>query len=174
MSDRQTFVLISERIRRNAIQAILTANDGYVVRVAPPTRSVDQNAFFHAICGDIAKSPARYWAGKPRDADEWKVLLVSGHTKATAGDVEIVPGIENEFVNIRESTARMSVARAGSLIEYALAWCANHGVELTETRRQGFVSENELPGGSGNAAPADQLVETNPAGAANPYARMKG
>lgn len=140
MSDKQTFVLISDRVRFNALNAIRAAPDNHVVTVSPPKRSLDQNAKLHAICADIAKS-GRKWAGKERDADQWKVLLVSGHTKATAGEVEIVPGLENEFVNIRESTSRMSVKRASSLIEYALAWCVNHGIELRETRRQGFLSE---------------------------------
>ena len=65
---------------------------------------------------------------QPRKPEEWKVLLVSGHTKATQGEVEFVPGLEGEFVNIRESTARMSVKRAASLLEYALAWCADHHI----------------------------------------------
>jgi hypothetical protein len=70
------------------------------------------------------------------------VLLVSGHTKATEGEVEFVPGLEGEFVNIRESTARMSVSRASSLIEYAIAFCESNGVELTETMRGGFYERN--------------------------------
>lgn len=140
MTDRKTFVLINDRVRHNAIAAVMSADANSVVRMGPPTRSLDQNAMFHAICGDIAKAKLP-WAGKPRDTDEWKVLLVSAHTKATKGEVEIVPGLEGEFVNIRESTARMSVSRATSLIEYALAFCANNGVELTETRRQGFYQE---------------------------------
>lgn len=140
MSERKTFILISEQVRRNALKAVMDAPAGHAVRIAPATRSLDQNAFLHALCGDIAKAGTA-WAGKPRDADEWKVLLVSGHTKATAGEVEIVPGLENEFVNIRESTARMSVSRAASLIEYVLAFCAVHGIELHETRRGGFLNE---------------------------------
>jgi hypothetical protein len=56
--------------------------------------------------------------------------------------VEIVPGIEGEFVNIRESTAKMGVKRATSLIEYVLAFCASKGVELTETRRGGFMERD--------------------------------
>jgi len=47
--------------------------------------------------------------------------------------------LEGEFVNIRESSARMSVRRAASLIEYAIAYCASNGIALTETRRGGFM-----------------------------------
>jgi hypothetical protein len=77
----------------------------------------------------------REWAGKKRTADQWKVLLVSGHATATKEGAEMVPGLEGEFVNIRESTALMSVRRSSSLIEYTLAFCAAHGVPLSEPRR---------------------------------------
>jgi hypothetical protein len=168
--DRQTFILISDRVRHNAMQAVLTAPSDYVVRISPRTRSLDQNAFFHALCDDIAQAGLE-WAGKARDADAWKVLLVSGHTKATEGEVEIVPGLENEFVNIRESTARMSVSRATSLIEYTLAFCAEKGVPLIQTRKGGFLSDHQLPGGSGNAAAGHQTTGTNRRAAAQPIAR---
>jgi hypothetical protein len=134
---RQRFILINERVRENALAAIATAEEGSTVALGPQTRSGDQNAKFHAICTDIANSQKK-WAGKRRTAEEWKVLLVSGHTVATAGEVEIVPGLENEFVNIRESTSRMSVGRAASLITYALAFCDANGIHLTETIRGGF------------------------------------
>ena len=41
----------------------------------------------------------------------------------------MVPGLESEFVNVRESSAHMSIARMTSLIEYIHAWMAeNAGV----------------------------------------------
>ncbi|WP_312418301.1 recombination protein NinB [Shinella sp.] len=135
--EKQRFILINDRVRRNAVDAVIRAAAGSAVTVGAATRSLDQNAKFHAICTDIANSPMT-WAGERRSAEEWKVLLVSGHTKATEGEVEFVPGLEGEFVNIRESTARMSVKRAASLITYALAFCDTNGVLLTETIRGGF------------------------------------
>ena len=105
----------------------LIAGHRLVVTVSEETRNSEQNAKFHAICTDLAKSPVE-WMGKRRDAAAWKVLLVSGHAVATKQGAEVVPGLEGEFVNLRESTARMSKARASSLIEYALAFCAAHGV----------------------------------------------
>lgn len=135
--ERKRFIIANERVRRNAVDAILRAPVGSAVSVGPASRSLDQNAKFHAICTDAANSPMT-WAGRRRTAEEWKVLLVSGHTKATEGEVEFVPGLEGEFVNIRESTARMSVKRAASLITYALAFCDTNGIHLTETIRGGF------------------------------------
>lgn len=127
---KQFFVLAHANARRNAEKAVADAQDGYSVTISPPKRSNDQNSKFHALCSDIARSGAQ-WAGKRREADEWKVLLVSGHAVATKEGCEIVPGLENEFVAIRESTASMSKARGSSLIEYAVAFAAMHDIKIT-------------------------------------------
>lgn len=136
------YLLISDHVRRNAMREVANAPDGFAVTIAPRTRSLDQNAKFHAILGDLANSPLK-WAGKRRTIDEWKAIIISGHAVATNNPGEVIPGIEGEFVAIRESSARMSVARSSSLIEYLLAFCAEHGVELTETIKGGFMHERE-------------------------------
>lgn len=112
------FILAHDLARRRAVAAVASAPAGYVVTVKEQTRTLDQNAKFHAICGEMAGLP---WYGKARDADGWKTLLVSGHTVATGGTAEIVEGLEGELVNMRESTATMSKSRSSSLIEYTLA-----------------------------------------------------
>lgn len=118
------FILATES-RPRIMQRILKAQDGDTVEIKPPTRNLEQNAKFHAICEDLERSQFP-WFGKPRTAAQWKVLLVSGHAVATKAGADVIPGLEGEFVNIRESTALMSVARASSLIEYAEAFCATH------------------------------------------------
>jgi hypothetical protein len=124
----QRFILAHDLARRRAVQAVAEAPAGHVVTIKEPTRTTDQNAKFHAICSDLARSRLP-WAGKTRDAAAWKVLLVSGHATATKEGAEMVPGLEGDFVNIRESTALMSKARGSSLIEYAVAFCAANGIE---------------------------------------------
>lgn len=128
-SNRRPFFLVHEQARLSAAAFCMEAPTGWMVVFSEPTRTGEQNAKFHAIVGDIAKSGHK-WAGKARTAAEWKVLLVSGHATATNIGSEIVPGLEGEFVNIRESTALMSKSRGASLIEYALAFCANEGIKL--------------------------------------------
>lgn len=140
MTERQTFILISDQVRANAAEALRKAPADFIVTLAPRTRSNDQNAMFHAICGDIAKS-GHTWAGKPRTAKQWKVLLISGHAIATNDGAEVVPGLEGEYINIRESSALMSVRRAASLITYTLAYCDTNGIPLTETRKGGYLDE---------------------------------
>lgn len=112
------------------IKANLIAGRRLVVEVKEPTRSSEASAKFHAMCGDFAKSGIQ-WAGKARSPDEWKVLLISGHAVATKIGAELVPGLEGEFLNIRESSARMSIARMNSLIEYSYAMGTSMGVRFS-------------------------------------------
>ena len=116
-------------------KAMLLAGHKLTLTIARATRSSDQNAKFHALCDDVAKSGAK-WAGKTRTAAEWKVLFVSGHGIVTKEGSDMVPGLESEFVNLRESTARMSIARSSSLIEYTVAWCATNEVRLPAYDRE--------------------------------------
>lgn len=122
-----TYTLVHDEARRRAVQAVKDAPHGYMVIIKPPTRTSEMNAKFHAMCGEIARSGIT-WAGKPRTADQWKVLLVSGHAVATGEGSDMLPGLEGEFVNLRESTALMSKKRGSSLIEYTQAFCEMHGV----------------------------------------------
>ncbi len=58
------------------------------------------------------------------------MLLISGHTIATKEANKMVIGLEGEVVNLRESSAQMSVSRLNSLIEYVQAWAAGQGVKF--------------------------------------------
>lgn len=136
------FVLRNDTIKHNAMQAIIDAGQNCVVTIAQPTRSNDQNAMFHALCSDIAKSGHKF-AGKARTMEQWKALLISGHAVATDHPGEVIPGLEGEFVAIRESSARMGVARAASLITYTLAYCDTNSISLAETHNGGFLELQE-------------------------------
>lgn len=131
MSDKRTFHLLDFNVRARVSHEVLNAPLGHVVVIQPETRSLEMNAKFHAICGDFSRSKVQ-WAGKPRTAQQWKVLLVSGHAVATKQEAEIIPGLEGEFINIRESTALMSIKRGSSLIEYSLAFGEMHGVVFSQ------------------------------------------
>jgi hypothetical protein len=136
--------------------AMVGCPEGWRVTFQEPTRTLEQNAKFHALCTDIARSGLK-WMGKRRTSDEWKVLLVSGHSVATKEGTEMVPGLEGEFVNIRESTARMGVRRAASLIEYTLAFCAMHNVPLKDYGNQ-IGTGTHGPGGAPRLPGVPQAV----------------
>lgn len=94
------------------------------------TRSLEQNSKLHALLSDISKQCE--FNGKKRDIDTWKMIMVSAHKIATGGQAEMVIGLEGEVINLRESTAQMSVKRLASLIEYVQSWAVENDVILSD------------------------------------------
>ena len=141
MSDRLVLRIYNAQQGHQAIQQAWAHAKGYlmasgspmVLEVRPETRSDRQNRLLHALFGDVARQAE--WLGKKRTPAEWKLLFVSGHAVATKQGADLVPGLEGEFLNLRESTARMGKARMASLLDYVMSWAVEHGVELREARQ---------------------------------------
>ncbi len=130
--ERRKIVLGSEQHRRFVGSLVATSPPQSVVTIEPPRRTINQNDAFHALCGDIADAFPE-WNGIHMDADDWKALLIVSHAVATGepGGMRMVPDLEGHgFVQLRESSARMSKARGSSLIEYATAWAVSHNVPI--------------------------------------------
>ena len=98
----------------------------FVIEIKPLTRTIDQNAKLHAMFSELEDQAELN--GQKFSADQWKCLMISAHTIATKEKCKMVIGIEGEIVNVRESSAKMSVARLCSLIEYIYAWGSGNGV----------------------------------------------
>lgn len=130
---KKTFFLINPQIQLNAakfVQGLPTdAGHPLMVVIQEPTRNSEQNALLHGMLGELAIKAT--WGGEKRSADAWKVLMVSAHAIAEGQPCELVKGLEGELVNIRESTAKMSVKRLSSLIEYIQAWAAINEITFT-------------------------------------------
>ncbi len=124
------FILVTNAVRQRMLEYAAKAPDGWVVDIHEKKRNEEQSERFHAMCGDVAKQ--KEWMGKRRSKDQWKLLFVSAHAVATKEGAESVPGLEGEFLNIRESTAQMSIKRMSSLIEYISAWGAENGIKWSE------------------------------------------
>lgn len=122
--------LTGEAAKKAACREILAAPEGYIVRITPETRTLDQNAKLHAMLTDISRQSK--YLGAKRDVEFWKGLFVSGWQIATGEKPEIVPGLEGEFINIRESTTTLGIRRMASLIEYIQAWGAMNEIRFTE------------------------------------------
>ena len=103
------------------------------VTIKPETRTTAQNARMHAMLTDVSKQMQH--CGRKRSVVYWKGLFVSGWEIATGRKPEIVPGLEGEFINIRPSTADMSVAEIASVMEYIEAWGAMNGVKFSAPER---------------------------------------
>ena len=138
MNQYKPFFLRDQRIKNNCLDLIkeLPTDDKkpLVIKIQPMTRNLEQNAKFHAMCQDVANQAE--FMGRKLSMEQWKVLFISGHAIATNQKADVVPGLEGEFVNIRESSAKMSVSRMASLIEYVTAYGVANGVKFND--RRGF------------------------------------
>jgi len=111
--------------RRRAIQAVQDAPEGYAVTIAEPSRNGEQNAMLHALIGEIAASME--WAGKKRDPETWKRLLVAAWCRVRGESMEILPALDGHGVDIVPArTSGLSKAECADLITYIQAWQAEH------------------------------------------------
>ena len=128
------YFLVSEQVKRNACAAIMAiepnADSPMMVQIKEKTRSLEQSALLHALFGGLAIKAK--WQGEKLTPEQWKVLMISAHTIATGEPCKLTVGIEGEMVNLRESSAKMSIKRMVSLIEYVQAWAAMNDVVLSQ------------------------------------------
>lgn len=135
MGERQTFVLVTERVRSNAMRAIQTVPDGYVVTVAEASRSKDQNAKMWAMLNDVAraKPEGRNWV-----PETWKAAFMHflGHQVMFADGLD---GTGPFPIGFR--TSRLTVRQMIDLIDCIYRYGDEHQVEWRETRKGGFFDE---------------------------------
>jgi hypothetical protein len=120
------FVLAHDEARRRAAQACMTAPAGFVVKIAPPTRSLESNAAMWASLADVSSQVV--WHGRKLDAEDWKNVFTAGLRK-----LDVVPNIDGTgFVALGQSTSRMSKREMSDLLELIHAFGAEHGVEWSD------------------------------------------
>lgn len=119
------FHLVHPTARKLALEALRTAPDGFVVRIGPPTRNLEQNALLHALLQEIADT--REWAGQHLEVEDWKRLLTAAWMRATGRGVRLVPAIDGQgFDALYQRTSHLTVSEMAELIDYVCAWRAEH------------------------------------------------
>jgi hypothetical protein len=126
------FVLISPRVRQNAVNAILEAPEGYTVTVAEPKRSLDQNAKLWAMLGDVARTKPE---GRNWTPEVWK----AGFMHYLGHQVMFCEGLEGTGpfpMGFRSS--RLSVKQMADLITCVQEYGDTHSVKWTDTEKGGW------------------------------------
>jgi hypothetical protein len=131
VTERATFVLVSDRVRNNAVAAIRGAPDGARVEVKAPRRSVSQNSAMWAALTDVATQVR--WHGLTLDTSDWKLLFLD----ALKRENRMVPNLDNNgFVSLGRSSSDLTKEEMSDLIELIHAFGSNHGVVFHDTERQ--------------------------------------
>lgn len=142
MSERLTLRLHNAQQAHSAIQQAWAHAKGWlgaggarlVLEVRPETRSSRQNKLLHAMLGDIAAHVD--WAGKKRDAETWKRLLVAAWCRARREQVELLPALDGHGVDIVfRRTSQLTRGECAELCDFIHAWAADNSVELREARQ---------------------------------------
>lgn len=118
--------------RQKVAQEVIDAPDDAIARIGPSSRSLEQNALYHAALGDISKQCKHF--GRTLTPVQWKTLTISGFGVIKGEGSDVIGGIEGELCNIRESSANMGVKRMAELITYVLAFGANYRDEFGQPK----------------------------------------
>jgi hypothetical protein len=131
-------------------EGIKIAPAGYKVTIEEAAKSRDQEAKYHAMIGDIAKTCE--FMGRKWDRDDWKRLLVDAfvrvmrdHAKAQgnpdpfAEECRMVPTLDGSgFVQLGAQTRHFKKRMASEFIEFLFAYGAERGVIWSNTSKHYF------------------------------------
>jgi len=119
-------MLVHEKARLNALQAVKTAPEGYCVEVKPKNRSLEQNSRLWAMLTDISRQID--WYGRKLSPEEWKHVFTAALIKQ-----EVVPSLDGTgFVVLGQSTSKMTTKEMSDLQELISAFGAEKGIEWTD------------------------------------------
>lgn len=127
---RKLLVLWNDEKRREAAQLCLAAEKETRVTFTDPKRTLDQNARFHAMIGDVAKQIG--WTdvfGRPikMTPENWKRFFLAMFKRETL----IVPNETGTgFYDLGVRSSELSVAEMGDCMELIAAFGAERGVKF--------------------------------------------
>jgi len=112
------------------IKARLQSGNVLTLTITEDNRSLDQNAMFHALIGQIAKQAKA--AGSQFDEDDFKKLLVFQWSKETGKKAsKIVPSLDGgSIVQLGLQTHKFTKAEASEFTEWLIAWATTNGFDV--------------------------------------------
>lgn len=115
-----------------AVKSWLLCGGGALeVSVKPQTRSGAENRLLHSLLTHISKT--KEWAGKKRDAETWKRLMVAAWCRATGDQVELLPALDGHGVDIVfRRTSQLTRAECADLITFIFAWGCENDIAFPE------------------------------------------
>jgi hypothetical protein len=123
---KRLIFLAGPQQRQYAKQCIDQADEGDVVQIGAPTRSLEQNAKMHPMLDDILRQvPSKRLLSR----DDLKLQFLN----ALGQEMRFLPELEGEGlfpVGLRSST--LTKAQFSALIELIYAFGAKHGVRWSE------------------------------------------
>ena len=114
------------------IKARLQAGHKLTLEITEENRSLDQNAMFHALIGQIAKQAEHM--GSHWDSETWKRLLAHMWAKETGRQAgQLVASLDGkDIVQLGIQTRKFTKAEASEFTEFVMAWGTQNGVVFND------------------------------------------
>lgn len=130
MNTKRKLVLLNDDIRLRAMEAVRDAPDGHSVTIAPPGRSLDQNALLWPLLEKF--SDQLLWPVNGEmcllEPEEWKDILTAAFRQET---VRLAMGLNGGMVMLGLRTSKMSKQEFSDFLEFIFATAAHRGVNLS-------------------------------------------
>lgn len=126
------FVLAHAQARKNAVEAIKAAPEGYSVAIAEPCRNLEQNAAQWPILQAFSEQlewPVNGGMVKMRP-DEWKDVLTAAFRREAA---RLAIGLDGGVVMLGARTSTFGKREFSEWLEFLHATAAQRGVVIDKT-----------------------------------------
>lgn len=130
MTAKVIYKLAHAVARARAVAAVEKAEDGTVVTLGPPKRSLDQNALLHGLLTEACRKGLAADNGRRLDVDDAKTAVMTAWMIETGQASDII-AFSGRPIQLRRSTASLNKAEFSSLVEFVLAECAHRNIHLT-------------------------------------------
>lgn len=126
---KKVFILAHDLARKNALEFVKTAPDGYSVTIAAPTRNLEQNAAQWPILQAFADNLVWPVNGRMESLtpDEWKDILTAAFRREST---RVAMGLDGGMVMLGARTSTMSKREFSEWLEFLHATAVDRGIEL--------------------------------------------
>lgn len=125
----QRFILGNDYSRKRAIEAIVSAQPGYVCEVREPRRTTDQSDFMWSLLTDISRAEPM---GRKHTPEDWKALAMN----AAGWECQFIEGLDGRPFPQGFRSSQLTKSQMSGLIEWLLAFMAEQGIEPTHSGRE--------------------------------------
>lgn len=129
MAKGHTLILSNPRAREAAHNLIDRAPDGYLCNINEPKRTDEQNDKMWAMLSDISRAKPM---GRRHTPDDWKAILMN----ACGWECQFIEGLDGRPFPQGFRSSNLTKSQMSNLIEFMLAFGAEHGVVWSEPRER--------------------------------------
>jgi hypothetical protein len=119
-------MILNDNNRDVAVQMVLSAEDGMVLEIKKPKRSLEQNRLYWAILNDISEQVV---PGKAYEPSIWHEYL-----RALFLPDKMVELPDGSVKMLEPSTAELRLNEFSEYVEKVVKWAIEHEVRLSDQR----------------------------------------